>query len=168
VVKIDTSGYADTQGTVLEPDIYEAVLTGFGETEGNFGPRLVWQFEIQHEGEAVEAAGFTSYSMADGEKKSNLVLWARAINGGELPEDTDDLIGMACRVDVDNYTKTNGVTKNKVTSVRPAKGAKPKAKTNGAGGKTAKKSDVELTEEEFGDIPFKVYNTKGLAVRDIL
>jgi hypothetical protein len=156
VVKIDTSGYVDEQGPVLEPDIYPAVLTGFGEMEGQFGPRIVWQFEVEHEGQKIEAAGFTSHSMADGEKKSNLILWSRALNGGELPADTDDLVGMPCRVDIDNYTKKeSGIVKNKVTSVRPAKKVKGESSAPAKGkAPQSGKSDVELNEEDFDSIPF--------------
>lgn len=155
MVKIAVNEYVEEQGPVLEPDIYPATLTGFGEMEGQFGPRLVWQFEIDHEGETVEAAGFTSYSMADGKKVSNLIKWAKAMNGGEVPEDTDDLIGKPCRVDIENYTKQNGITKNKVAEVRaPKKGQKGKAVDKPATAPASKGDPVDINEEDFNDIPF--------------
>lgn len=159
MVKIAANEYVEEQGTVLEPDIYPVTLTGFGEMEGQYGPRLVWQFVIEHEGEDVEAAGFTSYSMADGKKVSNLIKWARAMNGGEIPEDTDDLIGMPCRVDITNYTKPSGITKNKASDVRPPKkGQKAKAVDKPAAPPAATPGSdfvaVPIDEEDFNDIPF--------------
>lgn len=152
-MKIKPEEYIEEQGTVLEPDIYPAKLTGFGETEGQYGKRLVWQFDVADtEGEVVEAAAFSSYSMADGKKQSNLIKWTKALLGGEIPEDgvdLDNLKGLECRVDIDNYTKENGITKNKVTDVRsPKKAAKGKKK------EAAKPAEVDVNEKDFEDIPF--------------
>lgn len=158
-MKIKPEEYVEEQGTVLDPDEspYAATLTGFGETEGQYGPRLVWQFEVEVDDEVVEAAAFSSYSMADGKKQSNLIKWTKALVG-ELPEegiDLDDLIGKACRVDVTNYTKQNGIVKNKVTEVRaPKKGQKARKVEKEEQAPTSGKSDVEIDEKDFEDLPF--------------
>lgn len=147
-----TSDYVDEQGPILEDgERYPATLKGFGEFEGQYGKQLVWQFVVDDDGESVEAAGFTSYSMANGEKKSNLIKYSEALLG-ELPDefDLDDLIGKSCRVDVSNYTSSTRKTedgtpivKNKVTKVLPPKK-----------GQKASKEDVDLNEKDFEDIPF--------------
>lgn len=153
-MKIDPNNYVEEQGPVLDPDLYPAILKGFGEMDGQFGPRLVWQFEVEHEGEVVEAAAFSSYSMADGKKVSNLIRWAKAMNGGEVPEDTEDLIGKPCRVDIVNYTKETGITKNKVNDVRPPKkGQKGKAVEKVPAGANEPES-VKVDESDFDEIPF--------------
>jgi hypothetical protein len=126
-IKVKKEEYVEEQGPVLEAgERYEAKLTGFGETEGQFGARLVWQFEVKDGKETVEAAGFTSYSMyvdEKGAKTSHLMKWSEALLGS-LPDefDLDDLIGRACRVEIDTYTKESGITKNKVVKVLPPKG----------------------------------------------
>jgi hypothetical protein len=171
-MRIKPNEYVEEQGPVLEPDIYSAILTGFGEHEGQYGPRLVWQFEVEDGSEAVEAAGFTSYSMADGKKQSNLIKWTKALIG-EIPEeglDLEHLLGKPCRVDIVNYTKQNGITKNKVNDVRPPKKGqkgrrieKPEQKASAGGGK-----DVKVSEEDFEDIPFAHFSSKRLIAEDIL
>lgn len=179
-MKIEKQEYVEEQGTVLEPDLYEAVLTGFGEMDGQYGPRLVWQFDVEHEGETIEAAAFTSYSMADKPRKSNLLKFSEALNGGD-PEgmDLDDLLGKPCRVDIENYTKQNGIQKNKVADVKkPAKGQKGKTaeKTPADGGSgsagaaaTAEsKGDVEFNEKDFDDIPLAHVNAKSRIAAEIL
>lgn len=148
-MKVKPNEFTEEQGPILEPEVYPAVLKGFGEYENQWGPRMVWQFEIEHEGTVYEAAGFTSYSFANGKMKSTLIKWSEALLG-ELPEefDTDDLIGKPCRVDIENYTKENGITKNKVVAVKPAKkGQEVIAPSSG-------KMDVELNEADFDEIPF--------------
>jgi hypothetical protein len=153
-----TSEFVDEQGPVLEEDLYDARLKGFGEYEGQFGARLVWQFIVEAGEDAVEnadeippnadgeyeVAAFSSYSAANTEKKqSNLIKWSKAILG-ELPEeyDLDDLLGKPCRVAVEQYEK-EGIKKNVVKDVKP-----PKKR----GGKTAMVSDKN--EQDFEDIPF--------------
>lgn len=155
-MKIQKNDYVEEQGTVLDPnERYEATITGFGEMEGQFGPRLVWQVEVvTDDGEAVEAAGFTSYSMASGKKTSNLIAWTEAVLG-EIPDDgldRDDMIGKPCRVDVDNYTKQNGITKNKVTKILPPKKGQKGRKIEEP--KQERPDDVDLNEKDFEDIPF--------------
>lgn len=156
-MKIQKKEYVEEQGTLLEDgERYPATLTGFGEiAEGQFGPRLVWQFEIEEGGEVVEAAAFSSYSMAAGKKKSNLIAWTEAILG-EIPEEgieLDDLVGKPCRVDINHYTKeSTGITKNKVTNVLPPKKGQ-KARKVEAGPKP-EKDEVTVDEKDFNDIPF--------------
>lgn len=163
-MRIEKQEFQEEQGTVLEPDLYPAVLVGFGEMDGQYGPRLVWQFEVEHEGEIVEAAAFTSYSMADKPRKSNLLKFSEALNNGKDPEgmDLDDLLGKPCRVDIENYTKQNGIQKNKVADVKkPAKGQKGKdvekpedSGGSGGSGQGAKSDEVEFNEADFDNIPF--------------
>jgi hypothetical protein len=119
--------FVDEQGPVLEDgEIYDAMLTGFAEFNGQFGPGLVWRFKVYDEehGE-VEAAGFSSQSMSAGDKPSKLITWARKLMGGELPEGgiaISELEGKPARVEIENYTK-NGIIKNKVVDVKaPSKG----------------------------------------------
>lgn len=179
-MKISKQEYVEEQGTVLEDDIYPAVLVGFGEMEGQYGPRLVWRFEIEHEGETVEAAAFTSYSMAEKPRKSNLLKFCEALNGGKDPEgmDLDDFLGKPCRVDVTSYEKQNGIKKMKVQDVKkPAKGQKGKgvekpAESAGSAGSAAsgsgKSDSVDFDESDFNDIPFAHVNAKRCIVADIL
>lgn len=153
-MKVKPDEFTEVQGPVLDPDLYPAVLTGFGEHDSQWGPRMVWQFEIEHEGTVYEAAAFTSYSMANGKMKSTLIKWSEILLG-ELPEefDTDELIGLPCRVDIENYTKENGITKNKAVAVKPAKkGQKGKAKKEAAPANG--KEEVDLNSEDFDDLPF--------------
>lgn len=154
-MKIKKNEFVDEQGTVLdEGERYPAVVSGFGEiSEGQYGPRLVWQFEIQtDEGEMVEAAAFSSYSMASGKKKSNLIAWTEAILG-DIPDEgleLDDLIGKPCRVDISTYTKDNGIVKNKVTNVLPPKKGQKGKKVQAS--QETQKADSE--SDDFESIPF--------------
>lgn len=152
-MKAKKTEYVEEQGSILEPDVYPATVTGFGEYEGGkFGPQIVWQFEVEHDGEAVEAAGFTSFKFTVGKMKSKAVKWYEAITGDEFPDEEFDLeehlVEMPCRVDIENYTKESGITKNSVVGVKPAKkGQKEAAPTNG-------KEEIDLNSEDFDDLPF--------------
>lgn len=159
-IKVQKKEYVEEQGAVLEDgERYPATLTGFGEMEGQFGARLVWQFEVEDGKDAVEAAAFSSYSMAAGKKKSNLIAWTEAMLG-DIPDegvDLDDLIGKPCRVEIETYTKENGITKNKVTKVvAPKKGQKGRVveQKDNKPAPPDEKTDIEVTEEDFNDIPF--------------
>ena len=186
-MKIEKAEYTETQGTVLEPDMYEAVLTGFGQYEGNWGPRCVWQFEIAHPetGEVVEAAAFTSFKMGEKPRKSQLLKYAEALNNGEDVDgmDLDDLLGRPCRVDVENYTKQNGIQKNVVNDVKKPKkgqkgkevdkessglGASGKEDSSSGGGGASNSESVEFNEEDFNDIPFRHVSRRAKLVEDIL
>lgn len=171
-MRIEKQEYSEEQGTILDEDIYPATLKGFGEMEGQFGARLVWQFDVHAEGEDVEAAAFTSYSMAEKPRKSNLLKFAEALNSGKDPEgiDLDDLVGKPCRVEITNYTKQNGITKNKVNDVKkPGRGQKGKeAAPTGGGSGGSGTSDVENIEEDFDQIPFRHINATQRIVDEIL
>jgi hypothetical protein len=132
-VKIEIQKYTEQQGPVLEEGpIYEATLVDFREMDGKFGPQVIWAFEVEdpESGEIAEAAAFTSYSTADGDKVSNLTKFSKALNGGEMPLDengkwdSDLLIGKTGRVVTTTYTRASGIVKNKVTNVLAPKGAK--------------------------------------------
>lgn len=128
--------YTEEQETILEEGpVYEAVVTGFGETENKWGKRLVWRFSVTdpETDEQVEAAAFTSHSTFEGNAQkgpSNLAKYAKALNGGEMPLDADGdfesdlLIGKRGRVVTSTYTRANGIVKNIVTNVLAPKAAK--------------------------------------------
>jgi hypothetical protein len=129
-VKIEINSYEEEQGPILDEGVpYEATVSGFAETENQWGPRLVWRFDVEdpESGETVEAAAFTSYSTADGKKVSNLTKFAKNLNGGEMPVDengnfdTDLLVGKSGRVITSTYTRKNGIVKNVVNNVLPSK-----------------------------------------------
>ncbi len=161
-MRIQKKEYVEEQGPILEDgERYDATLKGFGEFEGQYGPQLVWQFEIVTEdGEVVEAAAFTSYSMASGKKKSNLIKYTEAILG-EIPDegiDQNDLLGKPCRVDVATYESSKQtaegevIIKNKVVDVKPPKKGQKAAKIEKA--PASGKQEVDLNEEDFNDLPF--------------
>lgn len=174
-MRVEKQEYTEEQGTVLDEDIYPAVLTGFGEMDGQYGARLVWQFDVEADGEVVEAAAFTSYSMAEKPRKSNLLKFAEALNNGRDPEgiDLDDFIGKPCRVEITNYTKQNGITKNKVNDVKkPGKGQKGKEAVasggSGGSGSSGAASANDESEEAFDDIPFAHVSARAQIVSGIL
>jgi hypothetical protein len=111
-IRINPEEYHEEQGPVFDPDeTYDAILTGFAEFSGEYGPGLVWRFKLTDEdGTEAEAAGFSSLSMADGDRPSKLITWTRKLLG-EIPEggvDLSDLEGKPCRVEITHYTKKDG------------------------------------------------------------
>lgn len=147
MVKIKTT---EEQGPVLEPDKYPGKIKGFDQMEGQFGPQLIWIFDVEAPEEAVldgfaepsesghyEVAGFTSFATGE---KSKMRPWIIALLG-DMPEefDTDDLVGVSCTLDLETYEKKNGITKNIVDKVRAPRGNR---------GKQAKKKDAKKDEKE--------------------
>ena len=137
-IRINPEEYVEEQGEVFDPadGPYEAVLTGFATFSGEYGPGIVWRFEIADEdGTTAEAAGFSSQSMAAGDRPSKLIKWARVFFGGEIPEggvDLSELEGKSCRVDIDTYIK-NDITKMKVIDVKAPRKGKAKRSMTEAG-----------------------------------
>lgn len=123
----------------LEDGSYPATLLSIEEKETIHGERLLWKFEVQHEGSRLEKDGWTSTSNSE---RGNLVKWAGAILGGVGESlDTDDLIGKPCTVVVETYEDKEGNERDKVKNVKaPKKGQKGKK--------------VDPNEDDFAEIPF--------------
>lgn len=125
----------------LEDGTYPATLLSIEERDTVHGERLLWKFEVTHEGQRLEKDGWTSMSNSE---RGNLVKWAGAILGsvGESL-DTDDLIGKPCTVVIETYEDKDGNERDKVKNVKaPKKGQK------------GKPEPVEENEEDFDEIPF--------------
>lgn len=127
-----SENFVDEQGPVLEPDVpVEATLVSFGDPyTDRFNPdkeKYVWRFEVQTDEGPAEAAAFVTISTFESDDMaSNMVKFARALNGGELPLDADGqfddelLIGKKGRIIPGNYYKGE-IEKNKVKNVLPLK-----------------------------------------------
>lgn len=97
---------------VLDTGTYTATVASIEPTEGQFGPQLQWDFRLE-DGSSQRAWCSTSLS-----PKSKLFAWSRALLG-EVPDtlDTDDLIGLPCRLSIVLKTKDDGSEFNKVDAV---------------------------------------------------
>ena len=125
--------FVDEQGVVLEPDVpVEGTLVSIGDPyQDKFNPekeRVAWRFEVETDEGTAEAAAFVTISTFENDSmQSNMIKFARALNGGELPLDEEGLfddellIGKRARIVPDNYFKGE-IEKNKVKSVLPLKG----------------------------------------------
>ena len=104
---------------VFEEGSYQAILEGVGEKETKFGWRLMWWFRLLDEN--GEVVGFTSMSPST---KANAYRWAEAIIGNIDPKKgwgPKDVVGAECIVVLEITEDAQGVPKNKVVKVKPAK-----------------------------------------------
>jgi hypothetical protein len=78
----------------LTPGVYKAQVADVKAIEGQFGPRLMWAFEMTHQGHAYTALSYTDTSFYTGSREH---AWASLILGQELQPDTEisesELIG---------------------------------------------------------------------------
>lgn len=131
------SDYVETQGPLLDEGVpVEAELVGFGDPyPDKFNPdkeKMAWRFIVESDeyDEPVEAAAFVTISTFESDTmQSNMVKFARALNGGELPLDEDGLfddellIGKRALIVPKTYAKGE-IEKNKAVSVLPLKKTK--------------------------------------------
>src|SRR5215204_7747041 len=104
---------------VLEEGSYRAVLENLEEKETKFDERLMWTFRLLDQN--AEVVGFTSMSSST---KANAYRWAEAIMGDIDPKKgwgPEDVIGGECIVLLEITEDAQGVQKNKVVKVMPAK-----------------------------------------------
>jgi hypothetical protein len=109
---------------VLEEDTYDAILDRIEEKtitfKGEESDRLMWVFRIPSEDDTT-VVGFTSMSPST---KAKAFKWATALNP-EIAKSKnwgpEDLEGKPCRVDLETYEDAQGIEKNKVDKVKPAK-----------------------------------------------
>lgn len=97
---------------VLDTGTYTATVATIEKTEGQYGDQLQWDFRLE-DGSMQRA--WCSMSLTP---KSKLFAWARALLG-EVPDtlDTDDLIGLPCRLSILLKTRDDGSETNKVDAV---------------------------------------------------
>jgi hypothetical protein len=104
---------------VFEEGSYQAILEDIEEKETKFGERLMWTFRLLDEN--GEVVGFTSMSPST---KANAYRWAEAIMDDIDPKKgwgPEDVIGGECIVVLEITEDAQGVPKNKVVKVKPAK-----------------------------------------------
>jgi hypothetical protein len=104
---------------VLEEGSYRAILDNVEPKDTKFGERLMWSFRLPEEN--AEVVGFTSMSPST---KANAYRWAEAIMGDINPKvgwGPEDVIGGECVVVLEITEDAQGVQKNKVVRVKPAK-----------------------------------------------
>ena len=130
-MKLDKKEY-----TILDTGTYAATVATIEQVEGKFGNQLQWDFRLE-DGSTQRAWCSTSLT-----PKSKLFLWAKALLG-EVPDtlDTDDLLGMPCRLSILSKTKEDGMEFNKVDQVHAPKAG-------------AKRRPMPEPEEETEAIPF--------------
>src|SRR5829696_8158304 len=107
---------------VLEDGAYDAKLVNVEQKETKFGDRLMWTFEVL--GENTEVVGFTSMSPST---RANAYHWAAVIAGEIDPKlgwGPEDVIGGECVLVLEAAEDAQGVEKNKVVKVKPAKKVK--------------------------------------------
>ncbi len=122
---------------IFDEGDYRAVLENVEQKATKFGERLMWTFRlIDKNGEVV---GFTSMSPRT---NANPYQWALAIMGEIDPKvgwGPEDVIGGECVVVLEVAEDAQGVKKNKVVKVKPARngGALP------MGGGSPEGSDID-------------------------
>jgi hypothetical protein len=104
---------------VFEEGAYQAILDNVEPKDTKFGERLMWIFCLPEEN--AEVVGFTSMSPST---RANAYQWAQAIMGKMDPKvgwGPEDVIGGECVVVLEVADDAQGVKKNKVVQVKPAK-----------------------------------------------
>jgi len=107
-------------GARLKPGVYPVALEDIEETTGEFGDRLIWKFETQHD-EKVSIWVYTSTSFNGPRSKAKKLvegMLGKTIQVGETI-DTDELIGMVCRALVTVQTRDDGSTRNVIEQLFP-------------------------------------------------
>ena len=108
----------------MDPGIYAGTIRSITATEGKFGPQLEWDINIV--GSDYSQRTWTGAVLSD---KSKLGKYVRNILG-EIPEelDTDDLVGMAVRVNVIIKVQDDGTEVNRIDGILSAKSTSTRAK----------------------------------------
>lgn len=121
---------------VLDTGTYTATVASIEQTDGQYGPQLQWDFRLE-DGSSQRA--WCSQSLTP---KSKLFAWAKALLG-EVPDsiDTDDLLGLPCRLSIVMRTREDGSETNKVDNVLAPKAGQ-------------KRRPMPEPEEEVAEIPF--------------
>jgi len=104
---------------VFDEGPYQAVLENVEEKDTKFGERLMWTFGLADRN--AEVVGFTSMSPST---KANAYQWAEAIMGTIDPKvgwGPEDVIGRRCTVVLGVAEDAQGVEKNKIVRVKPAR-----------------------------------------------
>src|SRR5215208_4151303 len=104
---------------VHDEGAYRAILEDVEPKDTKFGERLMWTFRLPEEN--GEVVGFTSMSPST---RGNAYRWAEAIMGDIDPKigwGPEDVIGGECIVVLEITEDAQGVQKNKVVKVKPAK-----------------------------------------------
>ena len=122
---------------VLDPDAYEAVITGCevvandfykpAEQDERYATRLKWTFKIREDGaEGITVSKYTPSHLSRHPKASLAPMLAKLDKEFNIDEgfDTDDFVGKTCRVLIDNkVVEKDGETRtyNLVSDVLPSK-----------------------------------------------
>lgn len=149
------------QEAVLLDDNYPAKLLRIEEYEKTYDgvvtPKLAWifgvkandnaidpdiEYEAEHEGALFEIGAYTSF--ATGETSNFYKLGFPNVLPENWSGDTDELVGMTCTARVTSYTRDDK-TRNVIDKVSKPKKGKAKA---------AAKTEAEVNEEDFADLPF--------------
>jgi hypothetical protein len=104
---------------VFEEGSYPAILDNVEPKDTKFGERLMWTFRLPEK--SAEVVGFTSMSPST---KANAYRWAEALMGDIDPKigwGPEDVISGECVVVLEITEDAQGVQKNKVVRVKPAK-----------------------------------------------
>lgn len=116
----------NTEGMILEPDNYVVTVKDFQDTEGQFGPQILWKFTValasspdvpiyNDEGSPYEFWDYTSTKTTPNAeaRKWIRVLLGRDLEEGETP-DLDSLIGKRMRTLIVKVDKQAGGFRNKI------------------------------------------------------
>lgn len=103
----------------LDTGTYDATVEAVSESEGNYGPQLVWDFQLDNMD--VKKRAWSSQVMSP---KSKLTRWTRALLGGVPDEiETGHFIGRRCKLSILTKTGDDGEPFNRVDEVLPLRAA---------------------------------------------
>lgn len=179
--KINESSYS--QGPILVDGLYPIKLKKVEEYtktyDGKETNRWAWVFDVQADESALddsveveiegwEPSGHYEVAAHTGTTRSTKANsnWAKLGMDVIVPanvEDTEDLIGVEGTGFVSSFEAADGLTKNTIEKIRPAKKGKKKETVP-----ASKKDDVEINEQDFDVIPFAHFNMKQRIVEGIL
>jgi hypothetical protein len=113
-----------TSGEILlQPGVYDAIITEVAVKERDGRPYLLWVFEVKYAGNKTTRIRRAT-SMSFGPKSTARAIveavLRRKIRDGEQI-DTDDLLGLPVQVVITRGTRPDGEETNRVEAVLPAK-----------------------------------------------
>jgi hypothetical protein len=121
---------------LIEPDYYPATIKDITVEESattradGSKEYLQWIFAVQVNGETapVNLTAFSSLKFGGGNKPAKARKWAEAVLGrtftaqeAEEGLNTDELIGLSCRVNITNATLDDGTAVNRIADVAAPK-----------------------------------------------
>lgn len=111
-----------TEPKIPEPGIYQAIISGVDQVEGEYGPQIRLRFTIlTHDGEKTDEQ-ISGYCSATWGPQTKLYQWAKAILKGKVSPgedfDTDELLNRRCDIQVEHRQGRKGL-KAVVTQVYP-------------------------------------------------